>query len=258
MESPVRKMQKKNDYNRHKLFRKIARRRRNAAKQMSTIAEKQLRKQMRIPSFDDGKDQYGPYGINPEYVALNPGYDYLKDKDGYYNIHVGERGGTYKLHKIDPVNKTGTTYVNGEEYTVALPDNFFSTGNPVEDALMKGPQRHDKPLEAVYPEAIIAGAGRAIANGAVRTAYNLVKPAMENQTVQNLFAADAAYRQGFTDDGWRKTARLIEEGNYGEAALSGASDIFDLTMMAPALYKGAKGAYDLSKQGLNWANRNYV
>lgn len=49
MESPKRKMQKKNDYQRHKLFRKIKRRRKAQAEVEQHIAEKQLRKKLRKP-----------------------------------------------------------------------------------------------------------------------------------------------------------------------------------------------------------------
>lgn len=54
MESPKRKMQKRNDYQRHKLFRKIKRRRKAQAEAEQHIAEKQLRKKLNIPKF--GKD----------------------------------------------------------------------------------------------------------------------------------------------------------------------------------------------------------
>lgn len=56
MESPKRKMQKKNDYQRHKLFRKIKRRRKAQAEADQHIAEKQLRKKLKLPKFGDGKD----------------------------------------------------------------------------------------------------------------------------------------------------------------------------------------------------------
>lgn len=52
MESPKRKLQKKNDYQRHKLFRKIKRRRKAQAEAEQHIAEKQLRKKLKIPKFD--------------------------------------------------------------------------------------------------------------------------------------------------------------------------------------------------------------
>ena len=56
IESPKRKMQKKNDYQRHKLFRKIKRRRKAQAEAEQHIAEKQLRKKLKIPKFGGGKD----------------------------------------------------------------------------------------------------------------------------------------------------------------------------------------------------------
>ncbi len=55
MESPKRKMQKKNDYQRHKLFRKIKRRRKAQAEAEQQIAVKQLRKKLKIPKFGSGK-----------------------------------------------------------------------------------------------------------------------------------------------------------------------------------------------------------
>lgn len=63
MESPIRKMQKKNDYNRHKLLRKIKRRRKAAVEQQSRVAEKELKKKlkMKMPKFEDGKDDYYSY-----------------------------------------------------------------------------------------------------------------------------------------------------------------------------------------------------
>lgn len=73
MESPVRKMQKRNDYNRHKLLRKIKRRRKAAAEQQAHAAEKALRKKLRVtpPKYDDGKDKipiesYKWYEMLPE------------------------------------------------------------------------------------------------------------------------------------------------------------------------------------------------
>lgn len=57
MESPKRKMQKKNDYQRHKLFRKIKRRRKAQAEAEQHIAEKQLRRKLKLPKFGDGKEK---------------------------------------------------------------------------------------------------------------------------------------------------------------------------------------------------------
>lgn len=55
IESPKRKMQKKNDYQRHKLFRKIKRRRKAQAEAEQQIAEKHLRKKLKLPKFGGGK-----------------------------------------------------------------------------------------------------------------------------------------------------------------------------------------------------------
>ena len=55
MESPKRKMQKRNDYQRHKLFRKIKRRRKAQAEAEQHMAEKQLRKKLKLPKFGGGK-----------------------------------------------------------------------------------------------------------------------------------------------------------------------------------------------------------
>ena len=55
IESPKRKMQKKNDYQRHKLFRKIKRRRKAQTEAEQQIAEKQLRKKLKLPKFGNGK-----------------------------------------------------------------------------------------------------------------------------------------------------------------------------------------------------------
>lgn len=49
IESPKRKMQKKNDYQRHKLFRKIKRRRKAQAEAQQEVAEKQLKKKLKLP-----------------------------------------------------------------------------------------------------------------------------------------------------------------------------------------------------------------
>lgn len=61
MESPKRKMQKKNDYQRHKLFRKIKRRRKAQAEAEQQIAEKQLMRKLKIPKFDRGEDELSTY-----------------------------------------------------------------------------------------------------------------------------------------------------------------------------------------------------
>lgn len=48
MDSPVRKMQKRNDYNRHKLLRKIKRQRKAQVRQQMVSAEKELKRKLRV------------------------------------------------------------------------------------------------------------------------------------------------------------------------------------------------------------------
>lgn len=61
MESPKRKMQKRNDYQRHKIFRKIKRRRKAQAEADQQVAMKQLRKKLKLPKFDRGEDELSTY-----------------------------------------------------------------------------------------------------------------------------------------------------------------------------------------------------
>lgn len=55
LESPARKLQKQNDYRRHKLFRKIKRRNRAEAEQAMNAATKALQKKLKKPSYNGGK-----------------------------------------------------------------------------------------------------------------------------------------------------------------------------------------------------------
>ena len=72
MDSPVRKMQKRNDYNRHKLLRKIKRHRQREQEQLEHVAEKKLKKKLKIPKYDDGKNNFTWYTqLNPEQLRLN-------------------------------------------------------------------------------------------------------------------------------------------------------------------------------------------
>lgn len=104
MESPKRKMQKKNDYQRHKLFRKIKRRRKAQAKADQQVAMKQLRKKLKLPKFGDGK------GIKSETGAP------LEVKVGYRNQGLFDRMDypdwmttSQKIKLSDIIDKGGAT-----------------------------------------------------------------------------------------------------------------------------------------------------
>lgn len=61
MDSPVRQQQKRNDYNRHKLFRKINKRRKAKREQEQRIAEKELKRKLKMPRYEDGKTTWNYY-----------------------------------------------------------------------------------------------------------------------------------------------------------------------------------------------------
>lgn len=58
MDSPIRKQQKRNDYLRHKMFRKIKRRRKAEQQQAIDAPAKELRRRLRRRTFKCGKDAY--------------------------------------------------------------------------------------------------------------------------------------------------------------------------------------------------------
>lgn len=97
MESPKRKMQKKNDYQRHKLFRKIKRRRKAQAEAEQQIAMKQLRK----------------WKFNP--------------KDYTQKWGVGNKIKSWGLKKI---NQLGTPVITRSEWEEAPTfDNWYQAGH---------------------------------------------------------------------------------------------------------------------------------
>ena len=103
MESPKRKMQKKNDYQRHKLFRKIKRRRKAQAEAEQQIAEKQLRRKLKLPKFGDGKEK----------VNLD-------------NAHFDKEG-----NLVD--NTTGIKYIPTSDDVVITPNPYRFKDNNITD-----------------------------------------------------------------------------------------------------------------------------
>lgn len=121
IESPKRKMQKKNDYQRHKLFRKIKRRRKAYAEAEQHIAEKQLRRKLKLPKFGDGKEK-----VNLDNAHF--------DKEGYL---VDNNTGVKYIPILDDVVITPNTkyfydpyassknYYNPEELPIIGPLSYW-------------------------------------------------------------------------------------------------------------------------------------
>lgn len=109
MESPKRKLQKKNDYQRHKLFRKIKRRRKAQAEAEQQIAEKQLRKKLKLPKFDRGEDE----------LSTDNGFNSGKD------IHIKKsKRGTFtkaaKQHGMSVQSFANKVLRNPSKYSAAM------------------------------------------------------------------------------------------------------------------------------------------
>lgn len=112
MESPKRKMQKKNDYQRHKLFRKIKRRRKAQAEAEQQIAEKQLRRKLKLPKFGDGKELAAKF-------IQSEGFDSGKD------IHIKKsKRGTFtkaaKQHGMSVQGFANMVLRNPSKYSAAM------------------------------------------------------------------------------------------------------------------------------------------
>lgn len=122
MESPKRKMQKKNDYQRHKLFRKIKRRRKAQAEAEQQIAEKQLRKKLKLPKFDRGEDELSTYKKQVEMFNLDLLiHNYNSGKD----IHIKKsKRGTFtkaaKQHGMSVQSFANRVLRNPSKYSAAM------------------------------------------------------------------------------------------------------------------------------------------
>lgn len=121
MESPKRKLQKKNDYQRHKLFRKIKRRRKAQAEAEQHIAEKQLRRKLKLPKFDRGEDELSTYKKQVEMFNDANSDDYNSGKD----IHIKpSKRGTFtkaaKQHGMSVQGFANRVLKNPSKYSAAM------------------------------------------------------------------------------------------------------------------------------------------
>lgn len=136
MESPKRKMQKKNDYQRHKLFRKIKRRRKAQAKADQQVAMKQLRKKLKLPKFGDGK------GIKSETGAP------LEVKDGM--LYYKETGEPFYTDIYNYLNNLEVgKYIGAEPFDIQYDLPFHIQDHKINIGLGRTPT----PLEnKMYPQ----------------------------------------------------------------------------------------------------------
>lgn len=161
MESPKRKMQKKNDYQRHKLFRKIKRRRKAQAEAEQHIAEKQLKKKLKLPKFDTGDDSRMVY--LRDIVRHDPytGEDILK---------TGERVNR-RLPAVD-VNQRDLSKVDAAERNQELRDLRQYMGDDAFDKYISDLQTKKDIQNARYQKTWQGEAADAIDGGMTALAFH--------------------------------------------------------------------------------------
>lgn len=182
MESPKRKMQKKNDYQRHKLFRKIKRRRKAQAEAEQQVAVKQLRKKLKLPKFGNGKEK----------VDLDNAHF---DKEG--NLVDNKTGAKYTATTDDVVITPNTKYFY-DPYASA--NNYFEP-NTTFDFI----NAVTAPINNFAPSNIV---------GSLRRAYNYASfmNAFMNQDNNGFFA----------DNFSKVHPTISNIGNIGADILTGA------------------------------------
>lgn len=117
MDSPVRQYQKQKDYRRHKLFRKINRRRKAERQQAIDAPMKELKKRLR--RFGDGKDKY------------------------YYQTTDKETGTVYNVHP---------SAFDAKELEVTLPETTIKAPRKYEyRSLFDGNQEHIGDMVSLVP-----------------------------------------------------------------------------------------------------------
>lgn len=201
MESPKRKMQKKNDYQRHKLFRKIKRRRKAQAEADQQIAMKQLRKKLKLPKFDRGEDELSTYKKQVEMFndansdPILPGR--LVDRNRVtVNPETGDVIETGGHVNLDPVIITGK-----------MPDNLKRTinknieSNRLQDLLYKDRLSPVDPIGEFIVESAAIGkplelAGKAALYGIERYGGKLGLDKLQNIARKKLLEKEFALSNG--------------------------------------------------------------
>lgn len=190
MDSPVRKMQKRNDYNRHKLLRKIKRQRRAQVEQQKVAAEKELKRRLRVtpPKFGDGKE---PTLLDVDKVRMNE-QGLFQDEAGNIvgdsvvlpeltvRAHKGYKS-AYDREMLDNTIGAALDFVPGigdaKQGTEAL--DALNKGNYEEAAMLGGllllPNVIEKPLK-------YAGKG-------IRKAYDIIPENTKQDITRNYWRA---------------------------------------------------------------------
>ena len=209
MESPIRKLQKRNDYQRHKLFRKIKRKKKAVREQEQNIAEKELRKKLKLPKFNDGNNSQNQQIIYTQptpqdLVSYVPRSRITFTDDGKFVYQNGEEV-SVPLDEIVVRTKGGRPLTKVQEeiakHNLLKQRIIDENGNQLKDAVydpeLDTPQYlKEKPLEQVSPEFYLLAAGVGAANSAISNTARGFMNYIQNPLVQNTTQRTAASMMG--------------------------------------------------------------
>lgn len=153
MDSPARKLQKQKDYQRHKMFRKMARKRKAKAEQEQKVAEKALKRKLKLPKYDKGEDDNTP---NPKsnnaankrrIVDYGDGslysYPEIFDKNLPYEVTIPEvvvtaksKYNPYSWGSIVPFEYSRNSYYKPEDALEAFNTITFGLSNTISPTQM--------------------------------------------------------------------------------------------------------------------------
>lgn len=201
MESPKRKMQKKNDYQRHKLFRKIKRRRKAQAEAEQQIAEKQLRKKLKLPKFDRGEDELSTY---KKYVEM---FNDANSDPTLPGMLVDRNRVTVNPETGDVMKVGGHVNLDPVIVTGKMPDNLKRTINKniesdrIQDLLYKDKLSPVDPVSELVVESAAIGkplelAGKAALYGIGRYGGKLGLDKLQNIARKKLLEKEFALSNG--------------------------------------------------------------
>lgn len=236
MESPKRKLQKKNDYQRHKFFRKIKRRRKAQAEADQQVAMKQLRKKLKLPKFDRGEDELSTYKKQVEMFndansdPTLPGR--LVDRNRVtVNPETGDVIETGRHVNLDPVIITGK-----------MPDNLKRTinknieSNRLQDLLYKDRLSPIDPIGEFIVESAAIGkplelAGKAALYGIGRYGGKLGLNKLQGLARQKLLEKEFSLQAGYPNEALFPTlmhdaGKLWAGGGHGPYGASIVKQIF--------------------------------
>lgn len=226
IESPKRKLQKKNDYQRHKLFRKIKRRRKAQAEAEQHMAEKQLRKKLKLPKFDRGEDELSTYKkqvemfndansdptlpgrlVDRNRVTVNPETGDVMEVGGHVNLDPVIIAGKMPNNLKQTINKN----IESDRISDLLYKDRLSPVDPIGEFVVES-AAIGKPLE-LAGKAALYGIGRYGGKFGLEKLQNLArKKLLEKEfalsNADKLIAKDIAYNKRLIISPSKKQKRL--------------------------------------------------